>query len=217
MALSPDALTAALKEEAHRLGFDLAGATPAVAPPGLGQLRRWLSDGFAGEMRSMVERAAAYEHPWHVLPGVRSLLMLAVGYRTAEPVAAGPGQGTVARYAWGADYHDLLRRRLKKLVALHRRLAPGAAVRGVVDTAPLLERQFAQLAGLGRFGKNTALLNERLGSWFVLAALLSGETLAYDPPSDVDLCEGCRKCLDACPTGGWWNPIGSTPAAASAI
>ena len=111
--MSPRALTAALKAEAARLGFDLAGATPAVAPPQIGRLRQWLSDGFAGEMRSMAARTGAYEHPRHVLPGVRSLLMLAVSYWAAEPVAAGPGQGTVARYAWGEDYHDLIRRRLQ--------------------------------------------------------------------------------------------------------
>ena len=79
-------------------------------------------------------------------------------------------------------------------------------MRGVVDTAPLLERQFAQLAGLGGFGKNTTLLNERLGSWFVLAALLTSETLAYDPPQETDPCGSCRKCLDACPTGALVEP-----------
>ncbi|MGO8690113.1 MAG: tRNA epoxyqueuosine(34) reductase QueG [Thermoguttaceae bacterium] len=204
--MSPRALTAALKAEAARLGFDLAGATPAVAPPQIGRLRQWLSDGFAGEMRSMAARTGAYEHPRHVLPGVRSLLMLAVSYWAAEPVAAGPGQGTVARYAWGEDYHDLIRRRLQELADFHRRLTPGAAVRGVVDTAPLLERQFAQLAGLGGFGKNTTLLNERLGSWFVLAALLTSETLAYDRPQETDPCGACRKCLDACPTGALVEP-----------
>ena len=154
----------------------------------------------------MTGRARAYEHPRHVLPGVRSLLMLAVGYRTAEPVAAGPGQGTVARVAWGADYHDLVRRRLRQLADLHRRLTPGAAVRGVVDTAPLLEREFAQLAGLGWFGKNTTLLNRQLGSWFVLAGLLSSEPLVYDSPQQADLCGTCRKCLDACPTGALVEP-----------
>ncbi len=206
MTVSPESLTAALKEEARRLGFDLAGATPAVAPPGIGHLRQWLRDGFAAGMRSMIGRARAYEHPRHVLPGVRSLLMLAVGYRTAEPVAAGPGQGTVARVAWGADYHDLVRRRLRPLADLHRRLTPGAAVRGVVDTAPLLEREFAQLAGLGWFGKNTTLLNRQLGSWFVLAGLLSSEPLVYDSPQQADLCGSCRKCLDACPTGALVEP-----------
>ena len=92
--MSPDALTAALKAEAARLGFDLSGATPAIAPPQIERLRQWLSDGFAGEMHSMAARAGAYEHPRHVLPGVRSLLMLAVSYGMAEPGTGsffGPG------------------------------------------------------------------------------------------------------------------------------
>ena len=202
----PDALTAALKLEASRLGFALAGATPAVTPPGIRHFRQWLADGFAGGMHWMDDKADAYEHPRHVLPGVRSLLMLAVSYRTAELVAAGPGQGSVARYAWGADYHGLVRRRLQQLADFHRRLTPGAAVRGVVDTAPLLERQFAQLAGLGWVGKNTTLINQRLGSWFVLAALLTSEELVYDSPQPADHCGDCRKCLDACPTGALAEP-----------
>jgi epoxyqueuosine reductase len=204
--MSPDALTTALKLEACRLGFDLAGATPAVTPPGVGHFRQWLADGFAGGMRWMSDRADAYEHPQHMLPGVRSLLMLAVSYRTAEPVATGPGQGSVARYAWGPDYHDVVRRRLQELADFHCRLTPGAAVRGVVDTAPLLERQFAQLAGLGGVGKNTTLINQRLGSWFVLAALLTSEPLIYDQPQATGHCGDCRKCLDACPTGALVKP-----------
>ena len=199
-------MTAALKGEARRLGFDLAGATPAVVPPGIGHFRQWLADGLAGQMRYMADRAAAYEHPRHVLPGVRSLLMLAVSYRTAEPIAPGAGQGAIARYAWGADYHDLLRPRLRQLADFHRTLTPEARVRGVVDTAPLLEREFARLAGLGWFGKNTMLINQRLGSWFVLAALLTSETLAYDLPMEADHCGTCRRCLDACPTGALFQP-----------
>ena len=182
MTISPEDLTAALKGEARRLGFDLAGATPAAVPPGIGHFRQWLADGLAGQMRYMADRAAAYEHPRHVLTGVRSLLMLAVSYRTAEPIAPAAGQGAVARYAWGEDYHDILRSRLRQLADFHRRLIPAARVRGVVDTAPLLEREFARLAGLGWVGKNTMLINQRLGSWFFLAALLTSETLAYDAP-----------------------------------
>jgi epoxyqueuosine reductase len=227
--MSPAALTIALKAEAARLGFDLSGATPAVAPPQIGRLRQWLADGFAGQMHSIAARAGAYEHPRHILPGVRSLLVLAVSYRTAEPgtgsffdpgtdrrlvgaekgacpLPAAAGQGTIARFAWGGDYHGRVRRRLQELADFHRRLTPGAVVRGVVDTAPLLERQFAQLAGLGALGKNTTLLNERLGSWFVLAALLTSELLAYDPPQESDPCGACRKCLDACPTGALVEP-----------
>ena len=131
------ALTAALKEESFRLGFDLAGATPAVTPPGFDHFQQWLADGRAGQMHYLADRLDAYRHPDRVLEGARSLLMLGTNYRTVEPAPAGAGQARVSRYAWGADYHEMLRRRLDRLADLHRRLRPGAGVRGVVDTAPL--------------------------------------------------------------------------------
>jgi epoxyqueuosine reductase len=204
--MTPSELTAALKQEAGRLGFALAGVCPAVAPPGIERFRRWLADGFAGEMHYLADRAAAYEHPRHVLGGVQSILMLGTTYRTVEPAEPNPGQGRVSRYAWGTDYHDLIHERLKRLAEFHRRLAPGAAVRGVVDTAPLLEREFAQLAGLGWMGKNTLLLNRRHGSWLFLAALLTSEPLVPDAPSERGYCGECRRCLDACPTGALVEP-----------
>lgn len=200
------ALTAALKEESFRLGFDLAGATPAVTPPGIERLRQWLADGFAGQMRYLADRLDAYHHPGRVLEGAKSVLMLAVNYRTVDPAPTGPGQARVSRYAWGGDYHEVLRGRLHELADLHRRLVPGAGVRGVVDTAPLLEREFGRLAGLGWVGKNTLLIHPRLGSWFFLAALLSTEELVYDEPSSAGRCGSCRACLDACPTGALVEP-----------
>ncbi len=198
--MSPENLTMRLKAEAQRLGFDLAGATAAVVPPRIGALRQWLADGFAGEMEYIPRRAAAYEHPRHVLDGAVSLLMLAMAYRTQEPAEPAPGQGQIARYAWGTDYHDVIRERLHALADFHRGLTPGAAVRGVVDTAPLLEREFAELAGLGWVGKNTLLLNRQFGSWFFLAALLTSETLVYDQPLATGHCGTCRACIDGCPT-----------------
>ena len=194
-------LTDALKQEALELGFDLAGACRAVSPPGIGRFRRWLTAGYAGEMQYLADRADAYAHPAHVLDGVQSVLMLAANYHSVDPGQTGTGQGRVSRYAWGTDYHVLIRQRLHKLAEFHRRLRPEAAVRGVVDTAPLLEREFAQLAGLGWIGKNTLLLNKRLGSWLFLAALLTSEQLEYDEPLDSGHCGSCRACLDACPTG----------------
>jgi epoxyqueuosine reductase len=204
--MSPETLTTTLKDEARRLGFDLAGAAPAVAPPTLQYFRQWLADGYAGQMHYLADREDAYEHPRHVMDGARSILMLATLYRSVEPVPPGPGQGTVSRYAWGSDYHEVVRRRLHRLADFHRRLTPEATVRGVVDTAPLLERQFAQLAGLGWIGKNTMLLNRRLGSWFTLAALLTSEPLTCDAPMDNGYCGNCRACLDACPTGALVAP-----------
>jgi len=199
--MASKSLTDALKEEASRLGFDLAGACPAIAPPRIEAFRRWLAAGHAGKMRYLADRAEAYEHPRHVLDGVRSILMVAANYRTVEPAPTRRGQGRVSRYAWGSDYHDVIHARLRSLAKFHRRLTPKASVRGVVDTAPLMERDFAQLAGLGWIGKNTLVVSKQFGSWIFLAALLTSEPLDYDEPFDAGHCGSCRACLDACPTG----------------
>ncbi len=199
-------LTTALKEEALRLGFDLAGATAAEVPPTFEHFRQWLTDGFAGEMRYLAERFDAYCDPNRVLDGVRGILMLGVNYRTVEPMALAPGYARVSRYAWGGDYHEAVRRRLHKLADFHRRLTPAARVRGVVDTAPLLERALAAQAGLGWIGKNTMLINRRCGSWLFLAALLTTEELRPSESTKTDMCGDCRACLDACPTGALIAP-----------
>lgn len=193
-------LTHLLRDEAQRLGFALAGICPAGPPPRLEAFRAWLEAGRAGTMHFLAARADAYAHPRHVLEGVQSLVMLAVPYRTAEPAEPEPGEGRVARYAWNADYHDLVRDKLARLADWLRQQTPGAAVRGVVDTAPLLEREFAQLAGLGWIGKNTLLLHREQGSYFFLAALLTSVELQADAPFAAQHCGTCRACLDACPT-----------------
>jgi epoxyqueuosine reductase len=199
-------LTAWLKAEALRLGFTACGVAPAVTPRGIHRLAAWLEAGYAGEMAYIERRQAAYSHPRSVLEGVRSLLMLAMNYRTAEPVPPRPGQGRVSRYAWGSDYHDLIHAHLRSLADGLRQAWPGALARGVVDTAPLLEREFAQLAGLGWIGKHTLLLSRDAGSWFFLAALLTDLELEYDVPHEADHCGTCRACLDACPTQAFVAP-----------
>ena len=196
-------IAARLKSEARNAGFDLCGICPAVSPPGIDRFHSWLAAGFAGQMHYLADRADAYVHPKHVLDGVCSVVMLAMNYRTAEPKPTQAGQGRVSRYAWGTDYHDMIRSRLEQLAEWLRSAAPQSKVRGVVDTAPLLEREFAQLAGLGWIGKNTLLLNKQLGSWFFLAALLTDLELEYDAPHETDHCGTCRACLDACPTGAF--------------
>jgi epoxyqueuosine reductase len=200
-------LTRQLKAEASRQGFQLAGVCPAVTPAGLHHFYRWLEAGYAGEMRYLPERATAYEHPRHVLPGARSILMLAMNYRPSPRRETSAGEGRVSCYAWGGcDYHELIHARLERLARFLRDRRPNSAVRGVVDTAPLLERELGQLAGLGWVGKNTLLLNKRWGSWFFLAALLTDVTLDYDDPYSADHCGTCRACLDACPTGAFPRP-----------
>ena len=200
-------LTRSLKAEARRIGFELVGVAPAVSPPGLPKLHEWLRAGFAGEMQYLPRREAAYEHPRNVSPSVRSVVMLAMNYRTEEPRPTAANEGRVARYAWGtADYHDLLREKLRQLSDFLHGQRPGCTTRGVVDTAPLLERDFARLAGLGWFGKNTMLINTRAGSWLLLAGLLTDVELEADSPHETSHCGTCTRCLDVCPTDAFPEP-----------
>ena len=204
--MSPSDLTQRLKEHARGLGFDQVGVCPAVSLPANDRLREWLANGYHGEMTYLETRADAYQDPKSILSGVRSIVMLGLNYRTREPVEPPPGFGRVSRYAWGTDYHDRIRERLQQLADFLRSLLPNAEIRGVVDTAPLLEREYAQLAGLGWIGKNTLLLNTQAGSWFFLAALLTDCELAPDEPHQLDHCGTCRACLDACPTEAFVAP-----------
>jgi epoxyqueuosine reductase len=200
-------LTGELKRRAADLGFSQCGFCPAVSPPGATRFDDWLAAGYAGQMSYLADRREAYEHPRHVLDGARSIAMLAMNYGTAQPVEPRAGEGRISRYAWGdADYHDVIRERLNQLGDFLRERIPSARVRGVVDTAPLLEREFAQLAGLGWVGKNTLLLNRDHGSWFFLAALITDVELVYDQPHETDHCGTCRACLDACPTNAFPQP-----------
>jgi epoxyqueuosine reductase len=203
----PASLTVALKTKAQELGFALAGVCPAVEATGFERFQAWLASGYAGQMHYLQKREAAYRHPRGVLDSVRSVVMLALPYRTAEPRACQPGEGRISRYAWGpGDYHDVIHDKLHALADWLREQAPEAECRGVVDSAPLLEREFAVRAGLGWIGKNTLLLNKPAGSYFFLAALLTSLELEYDPQFETDHCGTCRACLDACPTQAFPQP-----------
>jgi len=202
-----------LRRESVRLGFSRLGIAPAGPPPRQDLVRRWLDQGFAGVLREWFERQEPLRaNPMNLLPGVRSVIMLATDHATAatgtttDDIGAGEGRGRVARYAWGDDYHDLLRSRVNMLGAWLEARVPGCRTRGVVDSAPLAEREFAWLAGLGWFGKNTMLIDPRAGSFFFLTALLTDLELPADTPLGVDHCGTCTACLDACPTGAFVEP-----------
>jgi len=195
-----------VKTRATECGFDLVGIAPAVTPTGYSSFLDWIDAGYAGEMQYIPNRAEAYEHPKHVLESVKSVIMVGFNYFTV-PAESGStsndqkGLGRIARYAWGtADYHDVLRSRLKQLASVLHDEIPDCKTRAVVDTAPLLERDFAQLAGLGWVGKNTLLLNKQHGSWFFLGALLTNVELPADAPHETAHCGTCTRCLDVCPT-----------------
>ena len=202
----PDDLTARLKAEARRLGFDLVGVAPAVAPPGYGRYLDWLERGHAAGMDYLRKRAEARGDPARVLEGARSIIVAGMIYGRPEPTEPGPAQGKVARYARGADYHEILWRRLETLLGWLRGERPGLIGRAVCDTAPLLERDFARLAGLGWVGKNTCLIDKKAGSFTVLGAVLVDAELEYDEPHRADHCGTCTRCLDACPTDAFDGP-----------
>jgi epoxyqueuosine reductase len=200
-------LTTLIKSRAATLGFAHCGICAPVPPTRLTKLDEWLAAGFGGQMHYIADRRDAYADPNRVLEGVKSLVMLGMQYSTVEPSTPTANQGRVARYAWGnVDYHDVIREKLHQLADYIREIVPEALTRGVVDTAPLLEREFAQLAGLGWVGKNTLLLSKHAGSYFFLAALLSDVELTFDAPHLADHCGTCMACLDACPTQAFPRP-----------
>jgi epoxyqueuosine reductase len=199
-------LTDRLKAEARRLGFDQVGVAAAVAPPGYPHFLEWLRKGHAAGMAYLERQAQARSHPDNLLEGVRSVIVAGFVYGSREETAAGPTQGKVARYARGGDYHTLLWRRLEALLAWLEAERPGTKGRAVADTAPLLERDFARLAGMGWIGKNTMLIDRSLGSYTVLGALLTDAELRPDAPFEADHCGTCTRCLDACPTSAFVGP-----------
>lgn len=199
--------TAAVKAEARRVGFDLVGIVTAAAPATFADFQEWLRQGFAGEMKYLGRREEAYAHPRHVMPTVRSVIMLAANYRTADPSPAEAGTGRVSRYAWNyGDYHSLMRGRMEQLADFLHAQHPDCRTRAVIDTAPLLERDFARTASLGWFGKNTMLINKRQGSWLFLCALLTDLELEADAPHETSHCGTCTRCLEACPTDAFPEP-----------
>ena len=184
---------------ARECGFELAGVARAVPVPETAWDREWVSAGYAGEMRYLTDRRAAVrEDPRNLLESARSIICVGKLYQTAWPHSTrfnDEERGWISRYAWGDDYHDVLRRGLERLAG---RMGL-VEYKICVDTAPLLERSYARLAGLGWIGRNTCLINQESGSWFFLGELLAPVEIAPDSPPP-DRCGTCRRCIDACPT-----------------
>jgi len=225
-------LTAEILAHALSLGFDLA-ATMRVTPPRYGaEFAAWLAAGHHGEMAYLAERAALRLAPARLLDGARTMIVLAANYNPGPPPPdwEDPTRGRIARYAWAPDYHDVIKPRLYALDAfIRQRTGRETLGKACVDTAPLLERDFAEQAGLGFIGRNTCLITPGLGSWTFLAALLVPEDLEREvalasdgqsgghrprtnPQSSIfNLqssvgCGACTRCLTACPTRAFTGP-----------
>jgi len=198
-----------IKAKAAELRFDLCGIARAERYPRLTRLTDWIDRGYAGDMAYLSASAHERLDPASVLPGVRSVICVALVYNTSQPYSTSlqPGdRAAIARYAWGDDYHDVLRARIRPFVRWMADMAgPGFEAFSCVDAGPVQERVFAEQAGLGWIGKNTCLINASLGSWICLGEVLTNTELEPDAPG-VDHCGTCTRCLDACPTGAFVEP-----------
>ncbi len=207
-------LTAAVKNVAAALGFDACGiaAVPAEDPgtqtdpsaPGLlAWLRRrllaWLAAGHQATMSWMAKNPDRRADPRRVLSGCRSVLVVGLNYDSGARADESPGMGRIARYAWGRDYHLVLGERLAALASHLQTLAPDHRHLWYVDTGPVMEKAWAQQAGLGWIGKHSNLVSHQHGSWLVLGVLLTTLELEPDAPG-TDLCGTCSLCIQACPT-----------------
>jgi epoxyqueuosine reductase len=195
-------------------GFDLSGVAPVGRFPELEYFPAWIASGHAGEMRYLETRGASGELKrsslTEVAPWARSVIVCALNYNADQPRAEPGGPlttfGWISRYAWTVeDYHDSVLRRLRSVEAKLKEQSPDAETRCYVDTGPLVERVWARHAGVGWQGKNTCIINQRLGSWIFLGVILASLELQADLPAP-DRCGTCTRCLDACPTNAFIAP-----------
>jgi epoxyqueuosine reductase len=197
-----------VKDHARSLGFDLCGIAPVDEFPELAFLDEWLDRGYAGEMAWMARTADRRRDARAVMPQAESVIVTATLYNTDRPYSVDrpPGVARISRYAWGDDYHDVLKPRLDGLVAWMRAASPQPFdALTYVDTGPVQERVYAQYAGLGWIGKNTCLINAELGSWLFLGVVITSLKLEPDTQG-LEQCGTCTRCLEACPTGALVEP-----------
>ena len=202
--ITPDQVKAC----AAAAGFDLCGIAVPGAYPELGFLQEWLARGHHADMAYMARTAERRADVRAVMPSATAVIMLGTIYNTERPYStehADPRTARIARYAWGDDYHDVIDARMRDLILRVEALSGPFEHRAYVDTGPVQERVYAKYAGLGWIGKNTCLINTRLGSWLFLSAIICDLPLAPDTPA-TDHCGRCTLCIDACPTGAITAP-----------
>ncbi|CAN5635210.1 tRNA epoxyqueuosine(34) reductase QueG [soil metagenome] len=188
-----------IKHAAAKLGFDHCGIAKAVQlTEDAKRLESWLSKGLHGTMQYMENHFDLRTDPRKLVPGAKSVITLLLNYFPAQQQKTIAPK--IAKYAFGNDYHEVIRSKLKTLLQEIKDNIGDINGRGFVDSAPVLERSWAQKTGLGWIGKNGNLLNKQSGSFFFIATLITDLELAYDDPFAKDYCGTCTKCIDACPT-----------------
>ncbi|MBS1590122.1 MAG: tRNA epoxyqueuosine(34) reductase QueG [Bacteroidetes bacterium] len=188
-----------IKQEASRLGFDSCGiALAQKMDADARKLEAWLNNGFQGKMQYMENHFDLRTDPTQLVPGAKSVITLLLNYFPTEKQNLYAPR--ISRYAWGIDYHFVIREKLNELLDFIRTNIGAVDGRGFVDSAPVLERSWAVRSGLGWVGKNGNLLTKHAGSFFFIATLITDLTLEPDPPFSTDHCGSCTRCIDACPT-----------------
>lgn len=197
---------AGLRDLALTAGFDDVAVTDAVPHDAAARLfAGWLEKGYQADMGWLEREPERRSTPQRLLPTAASVLTLAVSYNR-EVAPAGPGRGRVARYAAGEDYHRVIDRQLKALIqALQARLGGGSHYRFYVDYGPVLERAFAERAGLGFIGRSANLIHPTFGTYVFLSTIITDARIE-STPARPGTCGGCRRCLDVCPTGALESP-----------
>jgi epoxyqueuosine reductase len=189
-----------VKTRARELGFTLVGIAPATAmSQETTRLREWLARGYHATMRWMAQREEKRTDPRAVVPGACSVVSVAMNYYTPVRHASDPAIGKISRYAWGEDYHEMLGTRLQQLQDWMEREFPGSKNLWYVDTGPVMEKAWAQRAGIGWIGKHTNVISQERGSWLFLGEIITTVQLEPDSPA-TDHCGTCMLCIDACPT-----------------
>lgn len=197
--------TQLIKEEATRLGFLSCGmAVARQLDDDARRLEQWLAKGYQGEMRYMENHFDLRINPTKLVPGAKSVITLLLNYFPEEQQS--PEAPKIAKYAWGIDYHFVIREKLNSLLDYIREQIGEVNGRGFVDSAPVLERSWAVHSGLGWVGKNGNLLNKKAGSFFFIATLITDLQLMPDPPFTTNHCGTCTRCIDACPTQAIVSP-----------
>jgi epoxyqueuosine reductase len=197
------ALKAELVDLAKEVGFDSCRVAACNSPPHAAEFENWLDAGAAGEMNYMKRGEEKRRDPQKILPGARSIVVLALNYWQGETGNRKAETGKIARYAWGKDYHDVVAAKLDKIDKFLQGV--GGTQKCYVDTGPILERDHAAMAGIGWHGKSTMLIDEKLGTWFFLAEILTTLGIPADAPVK-DRCGTCERCMTACPTGAITGP-----------
>ncbi|MCY4401714.1 MAG: tRNA epoxyqueuosine(34) reductase QueG [Candidatus Poribacteria bacterium] len=203
-------LTQQIQSRAYQLGFELVGITPAEESQTIQRYKEWIANGYAGKMGYLERHLPLKEDTRTLLQEAKSVISLAMNYYTLDPpkeLAEDPSRGQISRYAWGDDYHDVIRERLLLLVEFIKNTAETELKSRVfVDSGPILEREYAQRAKLGWIGKNTNLINWRTGSWYFLAEVLVSIELDSEMGTLRGSCGTCTKCIEACPTDAFVEP-----------